>query len=102
MELVQRMKCEQGRSGRLGGKGRQMRVERKENFGEKGDWREFGCYVLVESFVLKRMYGSLLMPYDLLHSHQIKCKWDKSPVLLCLRSNQEVIAFVNFVLRTYP
>ncbi|CDP00528.1 unnamed protein product [Coffea canephora] len=76
IELVQRMKWEQERAGWLGGNERQVRVERIEYSGEKGEWREFGCFVLVESFVFKRMDGSLLMTYDFKHPHQIKCTWD--------------------------
>ena len=70
------MKWEPERAGWLGGTEREVRVELMEYFGEKGEWREFGCFVLVESFVFKRMDGSLLMTYDFKHPHQIKCTWD--------------------------
>ncbi|KAL3510915.1 hypothetical protein ACH5RR_030316 [Cinchona calisaya] len=76
VELVQRMKWEQERAGWVGGKEKELRVERVENFEGKGEWKEFGCYVLVESFVLKRMDGSLVMSYEFRHPHQIKCRWD--------------------------
>ncbi|KAL3510912.1 hypothetical protein ACH5RR_030313 [Cinchona calisaya] len=76
VEIVRRMKWEQERAGWLGGEDRQASVERVEEFGEKGEWREFGCYVLVESFVIKRMDGSLVMTYEFRHPHKIKCRWD--------------------------
>ncbi|KAL3510914.1 hypothetical protein ACH5RR_030315 [Cinchona calisaya] len=76
VELVQRMKWEQERAGWEGRNDGQLRVERVEKFEEKGEWREFGCYVLVESFVFKRMDGSLVMSYEFRHPHQIKCRWD--------------------------
>lgn len=52
-----------------------MRVQRVDKFGQKGEWREFGCCILVESFVFKRMDGSLVLKYEFRHPHQIKCKW---------------------------
>ncbi|CAK9157338.1 unnamed protein product [Ilex paraguariensis] len=76
VEIVQRMKWEQERTGWLGGEDRQARVQRVEEFGGVGDWRKFGCYVLVERFVLKRMDGSLVMTYDFKHTHQIKSEWE--------------------------
>ncbi|CAK9157339.1 unnamed protein product [Ilex paraguariensis] len=76
VEIVQRMKWEQERAGWLGGEDRQARVKRVEEFGGVGDWRKFGCNVLAEMFVLKRMDGSLVMTYDFKHTHQIKNKWE--------------------------
>ncbi|CAK9157340.1 unnamed protein product [Ilex paraguariensis] len=75
-EIVERMKWEQQRADWLNGENRQARVKRVEDFGGVGEWRKFGCYVLVERFVLKRMDGSLMMTYDFKHTHQIKSKWE--------------------------
>lgn len=59
-----------------GGSGREVRVERVEEF--KGDrmWKRFGCYVLVESFVMTRLDGSLVLKRDFRHTHRIQCKWE--------------------------
>lgn len=75
-EIVGRMKWEQERGGWVGGEERQVRVKRIEEFGGIGGWRKFGCYVLVERFVLKRMDGSVAMTYDFKHTHQVRCKWE--------------------------
>ncbi|KAI5352986.1 hypothetical protein L3X38_005878 [Prunus dulcis] len=79
MKVVERMKWEQERVGWVGGNERRVRVERVEEFGGTGGrWKRFGCYVLVERFVLKRMSmnGSLaLLTYDFKHTHQIRSKW---------------------------
>ncbi|KAL6192973.1 hypothetical protein ACLB2K_034058 [Fragaria x ananassa] len=77
MKIVERMKWEQGIVGWVDGEKRKVRVERSEKFGGTGGWNRFGCYVLVERFVLKRMDGSLaLLIYDFKHTHQIRCKWE--------------------------
>ena len=76
-EIVERMKWEQERAGWDGEKGREVRVERAEEYGGKGRWRRFGCYVLVETFVLKRLDGSLVLSYGFKHTtHQIKSRWE--------------------------
>ncbi|RYR79793.1 hypothetical protein Ahy_A01g004598 isoform D [Arachis hypogaea] len=56
--IVERMKWEQERGGWLGRNKRQDRIIRDEKFEGGIKWENFGCYVLVESFVLKRMDGS--------------------------------------------
>ncbi|VVA35355.1 PREDICTED: (DUF1262) [Prunus dulcis] len=80
MKVVERMKWEQERVGWVGGDERQVRVERVEEFGGTGGmWKRFGCHVLVERFVLKRMSvnGSFaLLTYDFKHTHQIRSKWE--------------------------
>ncbi|CAK9149294.1 unnamed protein product [Ilex paraguariensis] len=76
LEIVERMKWEEERGGWIGGEDREERVKRVEEFGGSGQWRKFGCYVLVERFVLKRMDGSLVMTYDFKNTHQIKIKWE--------------------------
>lgn len=51
-------------------------MKRIEEFGGVGEWRKFGCYVLVERFVLKRMDGSLVLTYDFKHTHHVRTKWE--------------------------
>ena len=75
MAIVERMKWEQERVGWVSGNGRLGRVERVEEFNGTSEWTKFGCYILVERFVLKRMDGSLVLTYDFKHTHQIRCKW---------------------------
>ncbi|KAL1807819.1 hypothetical protein ACET3Z_024809 [Daucus carota] len=77
LEIVERMKWEEERVGWFRGDDRMTRVDRVEEF-ERGaeGWRKFGCFVLVESFVLKRMDGSVVMTYNFKHTHQIKCLWE--------------------------
>lgn len=76
LEVVEGMKWEQERVGWNPGNERQVRVERVEEFGGKDKWKKFNCYVLVESFLLKRMDGKLMLTYDYKHTHQIRCKWE--------------------------
>ncbi|GAU20750.1 hypothetical protein TSUD_239440 [Trifolium subterraneum] len=76
MEVVKAMKWEQERFGWVAGNGRQVRVTKVEEFDGTNKWKKFGCYVLVESFVLKRMNRRLVLTYDYKHSHQIRSKWD--------------------------
>ncbi|XP_021763491.1 uncharacterized protein LOC110728152 [Chenopodium quinoa] len=57
-----------------------VRVERVEEIGrrrrENMKWKRFGCYVLVESFLVRRIDGILIMKYNFKHTHKIQCKWD--------------------------
>ncbi|KAG5225037.1 wall associated kinase [Salix suchowensis] len=76
LEIVEGMKWERGRGGCLGGDETEVTVERVEEFGGIGGWKKFGCYVLVERFVLTRMDGSLVLTYDFKHTHQIRSKWE--------------------------
>ncbi|XP_027152509.1 uncharacterized protein LOC113752607 [Coffea eugenioides] len=75
-EIVERMKWEQEREGWRSGKNRQVRITRAQEFKKSDEWREFGLYVLVERFVLRRMDGTLVMEYHFLHDDQIKSKWE--------------------------
>ena len=76
LEIVERMKWEQERGGWVGGEEREARVKREENFGGIDGWSKFGCYALIERFVLKRMDGNLVLTYGFKHIHQIKSKWE--------------------------
>ncbi|XP_054775956.1 uncharacterized protein LOC129284490 [Prosopis cineraria] len=80
MEIVERMRWEEERAdweGKNRGK-KQVTFERTEKFeGSSGIvWRNFGFYVLVESFVLKRMDGSIVLTCDFRHSNHVKCTWE--------------------------
>lgn len=39
-------------------------------------WRKFGCYVLMESFMWRRMDGSLLVNFVFKNTNRIECKWE--------------------------
>ncbi|XP_054823264.1 uncharacterized protein LOC129321510 [Prosopis cineraria] len=79
MATVERMRWEQERSDWEGKneKKKQVGFERTEKFeGIKSDeWEFFGFYVLVESFVLRRMDGSVILTYDFRHTNHVQCKW---------------------------
>lgn len=74
--IVERMVWEEERFGWINGKERQVRVFREEDYGGIGWWARFGCYILVERFVLKRLDGSLVLTCDFKHTHQVKTKWE--------------------------
>ncbi|XP_059448162.1 uncharacterized protein LOC132179449 [Corylus avellana] len=74
--VVERMKWEQERVGWVGGGEKQVTLKRVEEFGGNGGWRNFGFYVLVERFVVKRMDGSLVLTYDFNHIQQSRGKWE--------------------------
>ncbi|PIN02983.1 hypothetical protein CDL12_24497 [Handroanthus impetiginosus] len=49
----------------------------KEIESESGSvWRKFGCYVLVESFVVRRMDGSLVINFNFRNTDKIECRWE--------------------------
>ncbi|XP_059448209.1 uncharacterized protein LOC132179537 [Corylus avellana] len=74
--VVERMKWEQERVGWVGGEEKQVTLKRVEEFGGNEGWRNFGFYVLVERFVVKRMDGSLVLTYDFNHIQQSRGKWE--------------------------
>ncbi|GJZ70160.1 hypothetical protein Tco_0633710 [Tanacetum coccineum] len=77
LEVVERMKWEEEKFGWIGvGEKRIERLKRDEKYEGNGAWKRFGCYVLVERFVLKRMDGSLVLTFDFGHAHQIKTKFE--------------------------
>lgn len=55
---------------------KEVRVERVEENRSENGWRRFGCYVLVESFLLRRLDGSLVLKCSFRHTQRIKCKWE--------------------------
>ena len=76
LEVIERMKWGQERVGWVGGNGRQVSLKRVEEFERTGQWSKFGCYILVERFVLKRMDGSLVLTYEFNHIDKIRSKWE--------------------------
>lgn len=77
MAIVERMKWEQERVGWLGGKEKEFQVKKVEEFeGTNKGWKKFGCYVLVETFVIKRLDGSIVLTYAFKHHHQLRSKWE--------------------------
>ncbi|PON44533.1 hypothetical protein PanWU01x14_266110 [Parasponia andersonii] len=77
--LTERMRWEQERVGCLLDESeRRVNVKRTEEFNGKGTnkWSKFGCYVLVERFVLKRVDGTVLLTHDFKHTNQIRSKWE--------------------------
>ena len=60
MAIVERMKWDQERAGWRSGNRRLGSIERGEEFDRIGMWSKFGCYILVERFVLKRIDGCLI------------------------------------------
>ncbi|XP_010476347.1 PREDICTED: uncharacterized protein LOC104755632 [Camelina sativa] len=74
--VVERMKWEEERFGRLN-KGERSNIKRSERYeGGSSHWKSYRCYVLKESFELKRMDGSLVLTYEFKHVDKLKSKWD--------------------------
>ncbi|XAR55878.1 hypothetical protein NMG60_11036110 [Bertholletia excelsa] len=74
--IVSRMKWEEERAGWVSSEKNQVKVSRTEDFEGIGGWSRFGCYTLVERFVLRRLDGSVALTYEFKHTHQIKSKWE--------------------------
>ncbi|EFH69013.1 predicted protein [Arabidopsis lyrata subsp. lyrata] len=76
--VLERMKWEEERFG-WSNKGDELRssIKRTEKFEGGGPhWKSYRCYVLVESFELKRADGSLVLTYEFKHVDKLKSKWD--------------------------
>ncbi|KAJ4904538.1 hypothetical protein Rs2_18489 [Raphanus sativus] len=56
---------------------RAMVVKRLEKPKDGSFWKSYHCYVLIESFVLKRMDESLVLTYEFRHVDKVKSKWSK-------------------------
>lgn len=84
MTIVERMRWEEERVGWVKEGEKRVRVKRMEKFIKSGlseNWKRFGCYVLVESFVLKKRmkktpHTDQVLAYDFLHTHQVRSKWE--------------------------
>lgn len=74
--VVERMKWEEERFGWLN-KGERTNIKRSERLeGGSSHWKMYRCYVLIESFELKRMDGSLVLTYEFRHVDKLKSTWD--------------------------
>ncbi|XP_021718270.1 uncharacterized protein LOC110686003 [Chenopodium quinoa] len=74
--IVERIMWEEGRLGWTKEKEKWINVVKEEKYEGITDWKTFGCYLLVESFVLKRGDGRNVLTYDFRHTHQIRSKWE--------------------------
>lgn len=75
LPIWERIRWEEGRGGYVGDE-KKEKVKRIELYEGKDRWRNFGCYVLVERFVLRRMDGSLALSYEFKHTDKIRIKWE--------------------------
>uniref|UniRef100_A0A0E0AVA6 Uncharacterized protein n=1 Tax=Oryza glumipatula TaxID=40148 RepID=A0A0E0AVA6_9ORYZ len=76
MVVWEKMKWELERGGWVAGNGDLEsieRVERREALGRC--WDKFGCYLLLESFVLRRMDGSVALTCGFRHTSKTITKW---------------------------
>ncbi|CAA7039294.1 unnamed protein product [Microthlaspi erraticum] len=75
--VVERMKWEEERFGwtSKGDQGRAT-VKRLEKPKDGSFWKSYHCYVLIESFVLKRRDESLVLRHEFTHVDKLKSKWD--------------------------
>lgn len=78
LAIVGKMEWEEKNAGWVRGNDRKVRVKKVEEIdGEmSNEWRRFGCFVLVERFVLRRLDGSLVLTYEFRHTDQIRSKWE--------------------------
>lgn len=74
--VVERMKWEQERVGWNGGIEKQIRVKKVEEFEGTNGWKKFGCFVLVETFILKTLDGSIVLTHAFKHHDQLRSKWE--------------------------
>lgn len=51
-----------------------VRVEGTKEITSETGWRRFGCYILVESFVLRESDGSLVINFNFKNTDKIECK----------------------------
>ncbi|CAN6448625.1 unnamed protein product [Victoria cruziana] len=71
-EIIEKMRNEQGRARQEEDQVTVKRVFECEN----NDWVNFGCYVLEERYVLRRMDGTVMLTYIFRDHRQIKSKWE--------------------------
>ena len=80
--IVEHIKYVLEEGGWVNGDEREVKVERVEEHSSSSSsnndnrWRKFGCYVLVESFSLRKLDGSLVLKCSFRHTQRIKCKWE--------------------------
>ncbi|KAJ1276857.1 hypothetical protein BS78_05G248400 [Paspalum vaginatum] len=85
MVVWERMKWEVDRGGWVAAAGngrhegdeleRIERVERRDGGGGLGQWRKFGCYLLVERFELRRTDGSVALTCEFRFTNKIRARW---------------------------
>ncbi|XP_047963498.1 uncharacterized protein LOC125208001 [Salvia hispanica] len=75
LSLYEKMRWVQETRGWFDGE-REVRVKGNKEVGSESSWTRFGCYVLVESFVFRRMDGSLLINFNFRNTDKIVCKWE--------------------------
>lgn len=77
MATMERMRWEEERAHWVGmNEKKQVGFERMEKFDGKSDeWKKFEFYVMVESFILKRMDGSVVLTYDFRHTNHVEGIW---------------------------
>ncbi|KAL1202376.1 hypothetical protein V5N11_008981 [Cardamine amara subsp. amara] len=74
--VIERMKLEEERFGWKRQPQRAM-VKKSERFdGGGSNWKSYRCYVLVESFVLRRMDESLVLTFEFRHVDKLRTKWE--------------------------
>lgn len=72
--VLERMKWEEER---FGWSKMSSNIKRSERFeGGSSHWKSYRCYVLVESFELKRSDESSVLTYEFKHVDKLKSKWD--------------------------
>uniref|UniRef100_A0A7N0VCK3 Uncharacterized protein n=1 Tax=Kalanchoe fedtschenkoi TaxID=63787 RepID=A0A7N0VCK3_KALFE len=75
--IAERMRWEQRRAGWDAGVGKDaVNCPEELDGGQGGGWRRFALYMLVESFHLKRMDGSVVISFEFYHIHQRRSKWE--------------------------
>lgn len=53
-----------------------VRVDGRREINSENGWTRFGCYVLVESFVFRKLDGSLLINFNFKNIDRIECKFE--------------------------
>lgn len=74
--IVENMRWVEEEGGRPCGRERVVRVREQVTMLEGSEWERLSCYVMVESFCLRRLDGRLLLKYDFRHTQKIRIKWE--------------------------
>ena len=74
--VVENMKWVQDEAGRTCGRERVVRIREEVRRLEGSEWQKLSCYVMIESFCLRRLDGKLLLRYDFRHTQNIRFKWE--------------------------
>ncbi|KAI9083375.1 hypothetical protein K1719_034589 [Acacia pycnantha] len=76
MAIVENMRWVQEEGGRACGREKVVRIREQVRRLEGSEWQKLSCYVMVESFCLRRLDGRLLLRYDFRHTQKIRYKWE--------------------------